>query len=104
MRKLRFVGLIIVGTMLFSSCQKNAIGSSSLYVPTASDVTSTATLNQLTQGRSIYVNNCGRCHNLYSPDTFTASVWQSVVPNMAARAGLTSAEAVLVYKYVSRGK
>lgn len=104
MRKLRFVGLIIVVAILFSSCQKSAVGSSSLYVPTTADVTSTATLDQLTQGRSIYVNNCGRCHSLYSPDTFVASAWQSIVPNMASRAGLTAAEETLVLKYVTRGK
>lgn len=105
MRKLRLIGLIIAGITLFlSSCKKDAVGSGSLYVPTTADVTSTATLDELTQGRSIYVNNCGSCHNLYSPDTFTASAWQGIVPNMSARAGLTSSEESLVLKYVTRGK
>lgn len=104
MRKLQFVGLVIVGTLVFSSCKKNDVGSNSLYVPTTADVTATATLDQLTQGRAIYVNNCGRCHSLYSPDDFGASAWQSIVPNMSARAGLSAAEQTLVLKYVTRGK
>jgi hypothetical protein len=104
MRRLRFIGLIIVGIMGFSSCQKSAVDSGSPYVPSAADVTPTATLDQLTRGRSIYMNNCGRCHSLYSPDAFVASAWQSIVPNMASRAGLSATEQTLVLKYVTRGK
>ncbi len=105
MRKLQLVGAIIVGSLVFfSSCKKDLVSPSSVYVPTAADATSKATLAELQQGRTIFVNNCGQCHGLYSPDSYSASNWQIIVPNMAGRAGLSSANAALVLKYVTRGK
>ena len=105
MKKLQLAGFIFLGSLLFfSSCKKDTITPSSVYVPTAADVTTTATLAQLQQGRTIFVSSCGQCHGLYSPDSYSASSWQSIVPNMAARAGLSAANANLVLKYVTRGK
>ena len=105
MKKLQLIGVICVGSLLFfSSCKKDVVSPSSVYVPTAADVTTSATLAQLQQGRTIFVNNCGRCHGLYSPDSYSASNWQIIVPNMASRAGLSSTDEALVLKYVSRGK
>ena len=87
------------------SCSKNlTTNADSLYVPTASDVTSSATLPDLQAGRSVFINSCGRCHNLYSPDNFSSASWKAIVPNMASRAGLSSTETALVTKYVTRGK
>ena len=85
-------------------CTKNTIDTSSLYVPTSSDVTLNATLSELQQGRDLYINNCGRCHNLYSPDNYTPAQWKTVLGSMTPRTSLSSTEIQLVTKYVSRGK
>ena len=76
----------------------------SLYVPTASDVTSSATLPDLQAGRSVFINSCGRCHTLYSPDNLSVANWNAIIPNMASRAGLSASETAQVTKYVTRGK
>ncbi|MCX6221313.1 MAG: hypothetical protein NTZ69_10015 [Bacteroidia bacterium] len=76
----------------------------SLYVPTAADVTSSATLADLQAGRAAFINNCGRCHGLYSPDNYSAANWKSIVPMMASRAGLSATETAQVTKYVTRGR
>lgn len=107
MKRLKSLGILSVGVLLFCySCKKDTIttNTDSLYVPTATDVTATATLAQLQQGRTIYENSCGACHGLYSPDSFSASTWKSILSNMAPRAGLSAANTTLVSKYVSRGK
>ena len=75
-----------------------------LYNPTAADVTANATLEELQQGRTIYVDNCGKCHGLYSPDSYTPTQWKSIISNMAPQAHLTSTQTTLVLKYVCRGK
>lgn len=90
--------------LLFSACKKDEITTDTLYVPTASDVTANATLEELQQGRTLYINNCGACHNLYSPDSYTPSRWQSILSSMVPRTNLSTADASLVSKYVSRGK
>ncbi len=92
-------------TVSFVGCSKNlATNTDSLYVPTSADVTSSASLTDLQAGRSIFINNCGRCHSLYSPDNYSASDWKAIIPNMAGRAGLSATQATQVTKYVTRGK
>lgn len=92
-------------TVLVAACSKNlTTNTDSLYSPTAADVTTSATLADLQAGRELFINNCGRCHNLYNPDSYTASNWKTIVPGMASRAGLSSAQASQVTKYVTRGK
>jgi mono/diheme cytochrome c family protein len=63
-----------------------------------------ATLSDLQQGRTLYISHCGQCHDLYLPENFSASQWRSILPNMAPRTSLTSAEVQLVTKYVTKGK
>jgi cytochrome c5 len=103
----KLIGLVSLGflsaALLLSSCTKTP-STKDMYVPTASDATSTSTLAELQQGRALYVNNCGECHQLYSPDSYSSSQWGSVLNNMAPRTNLTSSQVSLVKKYVSRGK
>jgi hypothetical protein len=95
----------VVVAVLFVGCTKNLTANTdSLYVPTTADVTATATLGDLEGGRTIFVNNCAKCHSYYSPDSYSASNWKTIIPNMASRAGLSSAQTILVTKYVTRGK
>jgi|SRR5664279_5061 len=105
MKKLKYSSLLvfyIFVLILAGSCKKNS-GSSSLYTPTNGDVTATATLQDLQQGRTLYMNNCNSCHSLYSPDDYTPAQWRVILPNMAPRTGMTSAQILLVTKYVTRG-
>ena len=101
MYRIKLILLVVVSGLF--ACSKST-SSSSLYTPTSSDATSTATLADLQQGRTLYINNCGRCHGLYSPDTYTPAQWKSVIPNMAANTSMTSSQVTLVTKYVTRGQ
>jgi mono/diheme cytochrome c family protein len=92
---------ILIGTV---SCSKNNTGGSSLYTPTSADVTATATLTDLQQGRTLYINNCNACHGLYSPDDYNSTQWKSILSNMGPRTSMTSAQILLVSKYVTRGQ
>jgi mono/diheme cytochrome c family protein len=93
----------VVLFFLIIGCSKSTTSSSSLYTPTSADVTATATLPDLQQGRTLYVNNCGRCHGLYSPDDYTPSQWKGIISTMAPNTGLSSSEILLVTKYLTRG-
>jgi hypothetical protein len=106
MKKLHLIGLLSIGILFsISSCKKSTFAATdTLYVPAASDVTTTATLAELQSGHTLYLNRCGSCHSLYSPDSYSASNWTSILSSMAPKAGLSSADKTLVYKYVTRGK
>jgi len=104
MKRLKLFGMLSIGALLlFNSCQKDTLTTGSVYVPTAADVTATATLAELQQGHTLYVNRCNACHGLYSPDSFSSSSWKGIMLSMAPKAGLSAADAALVSKYVSRG-
>jgi mono/diheme cytochrome c family protein len=93
------MGALLV-VILFSSCSKTlTVNADSLYVPTTADVTANATLADLQAGRTLYLNSCGRCHSLFTPGSFSTSV----IPGMASRAGLSSAQTIQLTKYVTRG-
>jgi hypothetical protein len=89
--------------VLLMGCTKTNSGGSSLYTPTSSDVTATATLAELQQGRTLYMNRCNSCHSLYSPDDYNSTQWKSIMSNMGPRSGMSAADILLVTKYVSRG-
>ena len=92
---------IAFGVLLFVGCSKNLTTTSdSIYTPTAADATATATLADLEAGRSIYINNCGRCHMMYA----TANVPSSVIPNMASRSGLSATQTAQVTKFINLRK
>lgn len=98
------LGLFAVVLLLIMSCSKNNTATSSLYTPTSADVTPTATLAELQQGHTLYINNCNSCHSLYSPDDYNSTQWKSIISNMGPRTTMSSSEILLVTKYVSRGK
>ena len=106
MKKKNYIYLLSLtaGLFILIGCSKSSNSTSSLYVPTSADVTSTATLADLQQGRTLYINNCNSCHSLYSPDSYNSTQWKSIIGSMAPKPSLSSSEILLVTKYVTRGK
>ena len=105
MKKIMCLSILSVSltfSILNVGCKKSSSGDS-LYTPTAADVTSTASLSDLQQGRTLYINNCNSCHSLYSPDSYTPTQWKSIISNMGPKTGMSSSEILLVTKYVTRG-
>ncbi len=102
MRKLVGSGIVFLALM-FGSCSKSS-DSGNLYTPTSADATASATLTELQQGRTLYINNCGACHNLYSPDSYSVTQWKSFMNSMGPKTSMTSSQDTLALKYVTRGK
>lgn len=107
MNKFKYSKILILSLAImvfYAGCQKSNGGVTSLYTPTSADVTSTATLQELQQGRTLYINNCNSCHGLYSPDDYSSAQWKSILNSMAPRTGMSSPEISLVTKYITRGE
>jgi mono/diheme cytochrome c family protein len=99
-----FAILILISALSGSCSKDNKVNTNGLYVPTVADTTANATLQELQQGRALYIDHCAACHNLYSPDEFSASQWPQVLSSMAPRAGLSSSNTLLIKKYLTKGK
>jgi cytochrome c5 len=99
-----FTALVIITAALAVGCSKdNKLNTNGLYVPTKDDATANATLQELQQGRVLYIDHCASCHNLYSPDDYSASQWPQILSSMAPKAGLSGTNKSLVNKYLTRG-
>jgi cytochrome c5 len=61
------------------------------------------TLNELAQGRTLYVSRCGSCHTLKSPVELAPEQWQVEVGEMRAKNGvkLSDAEAQAIVRYLA---
>ena len=74
--------------------------------PTESDVTfakqkwSDTDLVKLQQGQALYTGNCGKCHELFSPDQFSEKKWEHEVPPMAKKARLDDAQGDLILRFI----
>jgi mono/diheme cytochrome c family protein len=86
-----------------------ACGSAALPMPTAADASRGSahfpglTLNELHQGRSLYLSRCGSCHVLKRPVELPPEQWQVEVDEMRVKNGvkLTDDEAQAIVRYLS---
>ena len=56
-------------------------------------------VDKLAQGKTIYDNSCGTCHDLPNPTDFTSVEWVGIMNAMAPKAKLNDAQHQLVYDY-----
>jgi mono/diheme cytochrome c family protein len=57
-------------------------------------------IDELKQGRDLYVNNCASCHQLYLPNKYTAKDWHYWLDDMQPKAKITDAQKQLIYDYL----
>jgi hypothetical protein len=58
------------------------------------------TLDNLTQGYSIYDDKCTDCHGVKKPQDFTEDEWNSIMPKMGRKAKLDTNQYKLVFRYI----
>jgi len=74
---------------------------SALYMPTQEDATRhKVPLETLNNGRSLYIKNCGSCHNLYLPSRYTKSEWSKAVDKMKDRSKIDNVQVDLIKQYL----
>jgi cytochrome c5 len=89
----------------FEGCKKDStVNSDFLYFPTITDVTPNATLQELQDGRDLYISYCNRCHGLYLPESKTPAQWKNVMSSMGPKTGLSAADQLLITKYLCKGR
>ena len=77
---------------------------SALYVPTAADQDRTGImLDSLAEGRKLYVDHCGSCHNLYLPERYKASEWEKNVDEMQEKGKITDSQKAKILSYLKSG-
>ncbi len=61
---------------------------------------STSNITESKFGAQLWGENCIRCHNTPSPETFSDTEWDVAVMHMRVRANLTESEAVKIADFL----
>lgn len=64
-------------------------------------VADVAVLPELAEGKSLYENNCAKCHKLFNPKDFSAEEWKPIVLKMQKKAKIDDATREKIYAYLS---
>jgi hypothetical protein len=51
-------------------------------------------------GSQLWAENCGRCHNIRSPSTYSDTEWQVILHHMRVRANLTAEEQKKILEFL----
>jgi hypothetical protein len=54
----------------------------------------------LTEGKIIFTNSCGKCHDLPNADDHSRTDWVGIMNSMAPQAKLSEAQHDMVYDYI----
>ncbi|MBK6516761.1 MAG: hypothetical protein IPM79_21160 [Polyangiaceae bacterium] len=70
------------------------------HVNAASTVYPGTTVEELREGRSLYVAKCAGCHQLYLPSHLAPARWPASVSEMRERAAISEAHEKMISKYL----
>jgi len=55
----------------------------------------------LAEGKSLYENNCAKCHDLFKPKDFNAEQWKPIMLSMQKKAKISDEQREKIYNYVT---
>ncbi len=55
---------------------------------------------QIAQGKIVFEQNCGKCHELHQPAEFTIPKWDKILPKMCKKSELSAEQAGIVRAWV----
>ena len=58
-------------------------------------------IEKLTLGQKLYENNCGKCHVLHNPESFTSESWLKITARMFPKTNLDKNEQKSVLNYLT---
>lgn len=95
----KIIGIVLVmGTV--SACGVKLLMPSEQDVTRVSDKFPGYTLSELSQGKTLYEENCKKCHGLKAPEKLSEEKWRKIVPPMAKKANISTGEEELILKYL----
>lgn len=95
MKKLAIPVLIAVSFVIYS-CGSTSIATSAKPISASAKTT-----ENIAMGKNIYEANCGKCHDLPNPQSFSDEKWVEIMNWMAPKAKLTDEQKAYAYLYVT---
>lgn len=57
---------------------------------------------ELAEGKTLFVNNCAKCHDLYNAKDFNAEQWKPIMLSMQIKAKISDEEREKIYAYLTK--
>lgn len=103
--KLRIVSLFLLGVLLYACSPKVVPVLAEVKAPPTPPPTPTTEVTTLTaelaEGKSLYENNCAKCHELYDRKQFSGAQWSPILYRMQKEAGISDADRDKIFNYVT---
>ena len=94
------MGAVVLAMTLFS-CSKKAIAPATEVKATEEAKVELPTA--IAEGKTLYENNCAKCHKLFPASKHDKAGWAKTVDRMAPKAKITDEQKILVYNYLTYG-
>lgn len=109
--KIKLLSIAIASLFIYSCAPKQVVQTSKKEEPIKVTTIKTAQIeekkegvvlndNQL-HGKSVYENNCAKCHKLYDVKSHSAEEWKPIVARMQKKAKISDEDAASVYNYLT---
>lgn len=104
--KYKVLALSILAAIIYSCASKSSVPTTEVkktepHVTTTEVKFATVMTPELAEGKSLYENNCAKCHALYNPKDFSAEQWKPIVLSMQKKAHLDDVAGQKIYNYVT---
>jgi cytochrome c5 len=100
--KLKITLLAIFSVIIYSCASKSSIPTEVTTKKEPEGLPFTRALTpELMEGKTLYENNCGKCHELYDTKAFSAEKWKPIVEDMRKKARLSEADGLKIFNYVA---
>lgn len=96
----RLIPFLITAAVIVACSHKTLMGPTQADADYAATKWPGTTLADLAQGKTIYEQNCNKCHGLKDPNSRNEQGWNDIVPPMAKKAHLDQHNQDLVLKYL----
>ena len=90
--KIRIIAIAILGIFVYSCSPK--------VVAPVTEAPKVLLTPELAAGKTLYENNCARCHKLYSPTKFSEQDWKPVLVRMQKKAKLVDVQMAGISNYI----
>jgi cytochrome c5 len=99
----KLILMIVLLFINYSCSSKKVVTSTSNEIKTETDATEfsqVSTTNRIELGKSIYENNCAKCHDLPNIKAYSITAWQPILIKMQKKAKLSDQEREQINDYI----
>lgn len=104
--KYKVLAWSVLAVIIYSCASKSSVPTMEVKPTSAAlegnkPASATVLTSELAEGKSLYENNCAKCHKLYDTKEFSAEEWKPIVARMQKKAHLEDFDGKKIYYYVT---